>query len=57
MPGTSEPVLNCSKRESLSRIKSPDPFSEQNIQPPKPFVPSLLGQVKWASKETLATFL
>ena len=33
---------------------SPDPLLEQNVQPPMDFVPSRLGQVKWAFKGTLA---
>ena len=37
--------------------KSPEPLGLQNIHPPKPLVPSLVGQVQPASIEILYTFL
>ncbi len=33
--------------------KSPEPLAEQKVQPPVPFVPSLVGQVQPISNEIL----
>ena len=51
-------VLNCVIISSfISPANSPLPNFEQYMQPPIPLVPSLLGQLKPAFKDTLNTFL
>ena len=41
----------CPEPEAMS----PEPLAEQNRQPPVPLLPSRLGHVKPAFKETFAT--
>ena len=46
----------CSSMGSSGAAKSPEPPSEQKVQPPVPSVPSRFGQVQPEESESLYTF-
>ena len=50
-------LLICSAMGAGASAKSPEPPSEQKVQPPYPSVPSRFGQVQPAERESLYTFV